>query len=128
MEVKKKRSKRQKGQTKWAEYRRKDLFSLRSTAEKAANNIITRLGYKTVLQRSFFTGRKTYFADIYIPSLNTVVEIDGGYHMTSEQRRLDKNRTASLRRLGVKHILRLTNREAKDVNRIATKLMMAKTR
>lgn len=109
---------------KWAENRRKDLFSLRSAAEKSAANIIRRLGYNISPQHIFRTPTRTFYADIFIPQLSTVVEIDGGYHMTEEQRRKDRNRTASLRRLGVRHVVRLSNKDARKPTKIRAKLSL----
>lgn len=109
---------------KWVENRRKDLFSLRSNAEKAAANIISRLGYKISLQHIFRTPRQTFYADIFIPQLSAVVEIDGGYHLTEEQKRKDRNRSASLRRIGVKHIVRISNKDARNPQKIKAKLCL----
>lgn len=108
--------------TKWVEYRRKDLFNSRSEAEKTAARLIGQLGYKTVAQAIFETSRRTIFADLYIPSLDAVVEIDGGYHNSEEQRRKDRNRTMLLRRTGVSHVIRLTNRDARNVTKIKSKI------
>ena len=52
-------------------------MSKTSDAEKAAIRNCERLGYKVVRQQPILTGRKMYFADIYLPDLKTIIEIDG---------------------------------------------------
>ena len=59
---------------------RQDLMSKTSDAEKAAIRKCELLGYKVVRQQPIMTGRKLYFADIYLPELKVIMEIDGGYH------------------------------------------------
>lgn len=105
----------------WIKRRRADLLSKRSEAEKAAYRILCSMGYRVVRQKPIYTGRKLYFADLYIPSLKTVIEIDGGYHFTKVQKRLDTNRSNGLWRLGY-HVLRLSNHDARDPNKIKNKL------
>lgn len=51
-----------------------------------------------------------YIADFYCPPLGLVVEIDGGYHRTPEQREYDCHRTAVMTRRGLQ-VLRFTNEE-----------------
>ena len=121
-----KKTNRKTGDTKfpsreWVRKRRNDLLFLASEAEKAARNIIILLGYKITPQKPIFTGRKIYFADIFINELNTIVEIDGGYHRTGNQERLDRNRSAGLWRLGY-HVVRLTNKDARDPVKIKAKI------
>ena len=53
---------------------------------------------------------KFYVADIYIPELNLIVEIDGGYHETEEQKEKDYNRDLDLKSVGYK-VFRCTNEE-----------------
>lgn len=79
------------------------------------------MGLKAIRQFPINTGRHVYFADLYIPSLRLVVEIDGGYHTTRLQRRLDRNRSANIRRLGY-HVCRLSNRDARSVPKIREKI------
>lgn len=58
-----------------------DLLSHTTDAEKAAAEICTLLGYKVIPQQPIVTGRKLYFADIYLPEIKTIIELDGGYHL-----------------------------------------------
>ena len=104
--------------------RRYELMANSSDAEKAAYDILLKLGYAdTVKQFPIQTGRKTYFADLHIPSLRCVIEIDGGYHTTKDQKRKDANRSKGLWRLGL-HVLRLSNRDARSMDAIKAKLRL----
>lgn len=104
----------------WINRRRAQLYQ-GTAAERAACDILTKMGIKFVRQKALDTGRHIYFADIYIPSLRLVLEIDGGYHNTQRQRRLDGNRSSAIRRLGL-HVYRLPNRDARNPAKIEAKL------
>lgn len=108
---------------KWLRMRRADLMFHTSDAEKSAYNALCKLGYEVIRQYPINTGRKQYFADLYIPKLNCIVEIDGGYHYTKNQKRLDTNRSNGLWRLGY-HVLRLSNKECYDIKKICNKINM----
>lgn len=90
---------------------RLELLHKSTPAEKSVCRILEEMGVKFVRQMPVRTGRKTFYADIYIPSLRLVIEVDGGYHFTQEQKRKDENRSACLRRMGL-HIYRICNRRA----------------
>lgn len=108
---------------KWIRQRRAELLSKSSDAEKAAFKNLVRLGFKPVRQYPVWTKRKIYFADLYIASLKLIVEIDGGYHYTARQKRLDGNRSSGLWRLGY-HVVRLSNRDARDISKIKAKIIL----
>ena len=112
---------------KWIRQRRAELSSRTSQAEKSAYNNLLRLGYIPIRQYPIWTGRRIYFADLYIRVLQLVIEIDGGYHTTSNQKRLDKNRSGGLWRLGL-HVVRLSNHDARDNSKIKSKLQMIKSK
>lgn len=100
-----------------------ELLSHLTDAEKAAANNCARLGYKVVYQQPIITGRKIYFADIYLPELKTILECDGGYHYTTKQKRKDVNRSAGIWRLDY-HVVRLNNHDARDIRKVKAKLDM----
>lgn len=108
---------------KWIRQRRAELLSKSSDAERAAFKNLVRLGFKPVRQYPVWTKRKMYFADLYIPSLKLIIEIDGGYHYTARQKRLDGNRSSGLWRLGY-HVVRLSNRDACDILKIKAKIIL----
>lgn len=102
-----------------------DLLSHTTDAEKAAAKICTLLGYKVIPQQPIVTGRKLYFADIYLPEIKLVIEINGGYHFTDKQRRKDKNRSQGIRRLGYS-LFNITNKDARDIKKIEQLISKAK--
>jgi very-short-patch-repair endonuclease len=51
-----------------------------------------------------------YIADFYCHKLKLVIEIDGGYHQTKEQKLLDSERTENIEFQGLK-VIRFTNEE-----------------
>ena len=107
----------------WIRQRRAELLSKSSDAEKAAFKNLVRLGFKPIRQYPVWTKRRIYFADLYIASLKLIVEIDGGYHYTARQKRLDGNRSSGLWRLGY-HVVRLSNRDARDISKIKAKIIL----
>lgn len=104
---------------------RHDLMSKTSNAEKAAIRNCELLGYKAVRQQPIATGRKLYFADIYLPELKVIMEIDGGYHYTNKQKRKDSNRSAGIWRMGY-HVVRLSNHDARNINKVKAKIELIK--
>jgi len=51
-----------------------------------------------------------YIVDFYCHKLKLVIEIDGGYHQTKEQKKLDTERTSVIEFQGLK-VMRFTNEE-----------------
>lgn len=102
-----------------------DLLSHTTEAEKAAAKNCMLLGYEIVHQQPIVTGMKLYFADIYIPELKTILELDGGYHYTKTQKRKDSNRFAGIWRMGY-HVVRLSNHDARDIKKVEAKLELIK--
>lgn len=102
-----------------------ELLSRTTDAEKAAALNCERLGYKVVRQQPIETGRRLYFADIYLPEIRTVLECDGGYHYTNGQKRRDGNRSAGIWRLGY-HVVRLSNHDCRDIAKIRAKIALVR--
>ena len=105
----------------WIRMRRADLMAHASDAEKTAYQILLALGYSVIRQQPISTGRRIYFADLYLPELKTIFELDGGYHNTTNQKRLDNNRSSGIWRMGY-HVVRLSNRDARDPSKIQSKI------
>ena len=112
------------GKTKFLYYKwnKKKKKSNYTDAEKAACKILSSLNIRYIKQFPINTGKKVYYADIYIPQLLLVLEIDGGYHYTNEQKRKDENRSSGIRRLGL-HVYRLSNKDARNPKRIKVKIL-----
>ncbi len=100
-----------------------ELLSHTTDAERAAARNCQLLGWKVVRQQPIATGRKLYFADIYLPEIKTIIEADGGYHYTQNQKRKDNNRSSGIWRLGY-HVVRLNNHDAKDIDKIKAKIAL----
>jgi very-short-patch-repair endonuclease len=63
-----------------------------------------------------------YIADFYCHKLKLVIEIDGGYHQTCEQKELDIERTNVIEFQGLK-VIRFTNEEVvSNVSSVITKI------
>lgn len=103
--------------------RRDELLEKSTSAEKAACAILDKLGVRYIRQYPIWTGRRQYYADIYIPKYRLIFEIDGKYHYTKEQTRKDSNRSAGIRRLGY-HVCRLSNAEARHPDKIIGKIKL----
>ena len=98
-----------------------DLLSNTTDAEKAAAKICIQLGYKIIPQQPIATGRKLYFADIYLPEIKLIIEVDGGYHFTKDQKRKHGNRSSGIWRLGY-HVVRLNNHDARNQKKVKEKI------
>ena len=103
--------------------RRCELLEKSPSAEKIACSILDKMGIRYIRQYPIWTGRKQYYADIYVPKYKLVLEIDGKYHYTDSQKRKDENRSAGIRRLGY-HVCRLSNADARHHNKIISKLKL----
>lgn len=79
---------------------RNELLSKSPYSEKMVCKILDRLGVRYIRQYPIHTPKKNFYADIYVPSLRLIIEVDGKYHFTERQKRLDENRSACLRRMG----------------------------
>ncbi len=51
-----------------------------------------------------------YVADFYCHQLQLVIEVDGDYHQTTEQQKMDRERTENIEFQGL-HVIRFTNDE-----------------
>jgi len=81
-------------------------------AELAFKDILNELDIKHRFQYIVQVGKKYRIADFFLPEYNTIVEIDGDYHLTEEQQQADLERTQSLlRKKRVQRILRLNNKQ-----------------
>lgn len=101
--------------------RRDELLSKSTEAEKSVCRILKSIGVVFIRQYPIDTGRKHYYADIYIPSARLIIEVDGGYHYTQKQMRLDRNRSAGIRRLGY-HICRIDNKKCYSMKSVIEKI------
>ncbi len=77
---------------------------------------LAELGIEHVFQWGLFHKGFRGIADFYIEKYNLVVEVDGGYHISHEQRIKDLIRDKVLRQNMRHKVLRLDNREARNIS------------
>lgn len=106
---------------------RKELLSKSTLAEKSVCKALDIIGIRYIRQYPIRTAQKTFYADIYIPTLRLIIEVDGQYHYTQKQKRLDANRSACIRKLGL-HIYRISNTKAYNAKNVFSLLKRYKSR
>lgn len=74
------------------------------------------LGYKFKFQAGFIKGNYYAIVDFFIPSIKTVIEVDGGYHFTPEQASKDKYRDSWLTNVRKVKVIRITNQQAETMS------------
>ena len=96
-----------------AEEFRRSLIEKQTDAEKKFKTILKSLKIGYEFQKIFYYtrpgGNSFYIVDFYIPSKEVVIEIDGGYHNTDNQVKLDRQRTKVLKKEGIEEVIRFTN-------------------
>lgn len=100
---------------------RNELLNKSTSAEKSVCRILDKLGVKFIRQYKIQTPRKTFYIDIYVPALNACIEVDGKYHFTDKQKRLDSNRSACIRRMGLS-VIRICNTDAYSAKSVKSML------
>lgn len=96
-----------------AEYHRKKLIKERTEEENLYGKYLYKNKFKFKFQHIIYTTdpeHPYYIVDFYLPVLNLIVEIDGGYHNNPDQIQKDKHRSFVLRMMGY-HLIRITNDE-----------------
>ena len=94
-----------------------DLRRRATNAEKRMKRILTEMNVEYRFQH--VVGQ--FILDFYLMSLTLGVEIDGGYHLTDEQKAKDDKRQKRLDKLGIK-VIRFTNEETLDSENIKGRL------
>lgn len=111
-----------------AEEYRNNLINNQTEAEKRVKVYLNINNIKFVFQKIFFYKNKDNFTkffitDFYLPEYNIVVEIDGGYHTISEQKKDDRDRTKILKEFGrIKKVIRFTNEDTEHTEYFINKL------
>lgn len=85
-------------------YFRQGLLTRLTESEKEAYELLDILGIEYIKQYPMVCGDKFYFADLFIPSKNLIVEIDGMYHKDKSVANRDRERSERIRSLGYKVI------------------------
>ncbi len=90
-----------------------ELTAKATDSEKAFADILSNAGIKYKFQNIFKMGNTFSIVDFFLPDYATVVEIDGGYHNTTEQSAKDEARTRELlkRHVNIVRVVRFKNEE-----------------
>lgn len=89
---------------------KKELVEKATIPELIFKSRLEDSGIKFIFQKGFIGGNNFCIADFYIPSVKLVIEIDGGYHRTPEQKLRDANKDDYYKSRGFS-VLRLWNSE-----------------
>ena len=65
-------------------------------------------------QEKALQGQRLFIADFFLPEVKLIIEVDGGYHTTPEQKQRDRNRDLFMRNEGYATI-RITNEQLAKV-------------
>ena len=89
---------------------RKMQLSINATPhERSVRKLLDQAGYRYQFQKGFLSGGVMYIADFYLPRpYQLVIEVDGGYHETIDQRKKDADRDRYFHSRGFK-VLRIKN-------------------
>lgn len=95
----------------WASNNKKKLEKESTKYERALYYKLKKTFKERIkVQNPFLIKGKLYYADISIPSLKLIIEVDGGYHSTPEQKNKDKQRDEAFKSIGYT-TLRFTNEQ-----------------
>lgn len=94
---------------------RSNLISKQTDSEKILKAKLKSNSIKYEFQKIVFTKTSFYILDFYLPDYDLVIEVDGEYHFTLEQKTLDNKRSKDLKEIGYKRIRRLKNSEANSI-------------
>lgn len=87
----------------WVSETKASLDERATQSEKKMNHFLrSRLKMDFEKNKPFRIRGKQFFADFYIKLSNAIIEVDGGYHDTDEQREKDKTRDAYFESIGIK--------------------------
>lgn len=91
--------------TKWIDDTYKALKKSATPSEdRLYNKLHKALGNRIKRQAPFVIDGKVYYADLCIKSLKLIIEVDGGYHNTEEQKKKDSERDKAFTSIGYKTI------------------------
>lgn len=98
----------------WAVDNKKKLDKNATKYEKSLYNSLRKTFKKRIkVQNPYLINGHLYYADISIPSLKLIIEVDGGYHNTEEQKTKDKKRDEDFKSIGYT-TLRYTNEQVES--------------
>lgn len=105
----------------WIETNRYKLQYSAPKAEHVVGTVLINRSVKFIHQAPFVISGKIYFADFFVPSLRTIIEIDGFSHNNMIAEESDKSRDRDFFCIGIKTI-RISNHEAMSEKYLLTRL------
>lgn len=103
----------------WMEANAVALKKKATQCESLVYNRLKKSLHKRVKQQIPFTiNGNVYFADMVIKCKRLIIEVDGGYHNTEEQRARDMKRDEDFASIGYT-TLRISNEDVKDGNKLS---------
>lgn len=94
-----------------AKKRAKELISKPTKAEIQVKYLLSKTGNKFEFQKIIDGDSFYYIVDFYLPKSKLIIEIDGEYHETPEQKQKDSKRERHLVSLGYTKIIRFRNKD-----------------
>ncbi len=92
-------------------HRKAELIEKATPSELIIKQKLEELSIRYFFQKAFIAGDFYCIADFYIPKpYKVVIEVDGGYHQTEEQKRLDWAKDKYLRGRKIK-VVRINNED-----------------
>lgn len=102
-----------------AEANKEKLTRYATRAEKKLLYFLKSDSLDYEFQKIFYYDSSYFIADFYLPKYKIVIEVDGGYHNTTEQNILDENRTNILKSIcGVKSVIRFSNEDVNNKRKV----------
>lgn len=92
-------------------------------SEKITKAVLKSMNIEYNFQKVFYNPDTFYIVDFYLPKLNIVIEVDGGYHLDPKQKAADSKREKILKRYNnIGYIGRIKNEETEDTTKLRRKL------
>lgn len=105
----------------WVFSRRNELQRKSTKSESRVGNLLIEKGIKFIHQAPFIIRERLYYLDFYLPNQNVAIEVDGGYHSTSEMIEQDMARDDDFRHIGIRTV-RIQNDLTKSKNLLIASL------
>jgi very-short-patch-repair endonuclease len=96
--------------------RRENLIKNQTNSEKIIKAKLKALKIEYEFQKIIYVDHYYYIVDFYLPKQHLILEIDGGYHNTFEQKDKDAGRTLDLKLNKYPNLKRLTNSRAEEIS------------
>lgn len=105
----------------WILSTRDKLLLNETDSEKEFYEVLSLLDIPFEKQHPFIFNNRIFFADAYFEKTKTIIEIDGGYHLSKKVRKRDANRTYLFNMAGYS-VVRIKNEDVYDREYFLSKL------